>query len=202
MAAPVAKIALTPAVATSAAAASGPTTVPALSSTDVVLFAATSSCGVLASDGKQRLQRGPEERRRDADDRCRSDDGVAVVRKRSERRDRQRGRTDDGDREQEPLATEAIRERRGERSEHGGGQHPRHARDADRRGSTDAIGEDAERDEVRPLRGDETSPRKLGPPQRRAARRDDETRSSRVRPHRASQPFARRKGNAHRCPWV
>ena len=84
MAAPVAKIALTPAVATSAAAAIGPTTVPALSSTDVVLFAATSSCGVLASDGKQRLQRGPEERRRDADDSCRGDDGVALVRKRSE----------------------------------------------------------------------------------------------------------------------
>ncbi len=58
VAAPVAKIALTPAVATSAAAASGPTTVPALSSTDVVLFAATSSCGVLASDGKSACSAG------------------------------------------------------------------------------------------------------------------------------------------------
>ena len=52
---------------------------------------------------------------------------------------------------------------------------------------------------MRPLGGDEPSPRKLRPPQRHAPRRDDETRSSRVRPHRASQPFARRKGNGT-CP--
>ena len=65
-------------------------------------------------------------------------------------------------RKQEALAPEAVAERRCKRRDDRRGQQPNEPGDPDGRGAALLVGEDAERDEVRPLGRDRRAPRKLG----------------------------------------
>jgi hypothetical protein len=79
-------------------AISGPTRVPRLSTVEVAAFEATSSSGVRVRDGKQRLERGPDEGGRDPDE-CGAHIDAALC-----SRERGDGRSREGDRAEKHRA--------------------------------------------------------------------------------------------------
>ena len=111
---------------------------------------------------KQRDQRRPEQRRADADHGPGHEDDAPLIQQRAGSRDGEGRRSQQHEGEEEPLAPEAIAEGRGERRDRGCREQPQQARDADGRGSTVAVREHAERDEVRPLRRHQRAPGQLG----------------------------------------
>ncbi len=113
--------------------------------------------------GQQRDERRPEERRADADDGRGGEDDDAVVQQRRPTAETTSAAAPSSTiAEQEPLAPEAIAERRGERRDRGRREQAHEAGDADGRGPAVAVGEHAERDEVRPLGRDRRAPGELG----------------------------------------
>ena len=151
---------------TSTPARSGPASVPRLSIVEVAPLAAISSSGVRASEGSTACMRRPEERRGDPDHAGEREDEYRVAAGEDRRgRSGQRGGADQRRRDQDALAPEAVAEAAGERRDDRRREHPREAREPDRRGPAGVVGEDAERDEVRPLGDDRRAPGELDPPQ-------------------------------------
>ena len=114
---------------------------------------------------QQRLLRWPHERRSEPDDGCQSEDRRSVLANEEDNRGggKRRG-TDERDRDEEPLTPETVAERSSEGSDERRGQHADEPGDSHRDRSTCVVGEDAERDEVRPLGRDRRAPRKLETP--------------------------------------
>ena len=119
---------------------------------------------------KQRDQRRPEQRRADADHGPGHEDDAPLIQQRAGSRDGEGRRSQQHEGEEEPLPPEAIAEGRGERRDRGCREQPHQAGDADGCGSTVAVREHAERDEVRPLRRHQTRPR---PARRGGCRRSE-----------------------------
>ena len=137
--------------------------VPRLSIVDVAPFAAISSSGVRASEGKQRLQRRSDESRRESDDRGEREHKQLRIRVGGRGGSGQSRRAEQHQRQQEALAPEAIPQRGGERGNGRGGEQADEPGDPDRRGAAMLVGEHAESDEVRPLGRDPRPPGELDP---------------------------------------
>ena len=147
---------------------------PRLSIVEVAPFAAISSLAVRASDGSSAMRAG-----RNSVEQTPTADAAAKTMMRSSSsapaaETSESGRAQEHDSEQEPLAPEAIAERRRERRDRGRREQAHEAGDPDRRRSAVVVREHAERDEVRPLGRDRRAPGQLGAANVRVLGRDAE----------------------------
>ena len=134
---------------------------PRLSIVEVAPFDAISSSGVRASEGSNACSAGRMSVTANPSTAANANTSGFGVREERDGRRAERNGADEHQREEEALPGEAVAQRRRERRNDRRGQQADEPRDADRGRAADVVGEDAERDEVRPLRRDRRPPRQL-----------------------------------------